>query len=146
MVVYINMYSTGNKNKLIGFTNGCYDILHVGHIRLLEYLRTKCNVLIVGIDSDKRVKELKGAKRPFNNEKDRMLMLKSLRFVDDVYIFNSEQELTEMVKSLQPDIMVVGSDYKNKKVVGSEHAKKIEFFEKVDGYSTTRILQDRLNR
>jgi D-beta-D-heptose 7-phosphate kinase/D-beta-D-heptose 1-phosphate adenosyltransferase len=98
---------------------------------------------LVGIDSDKRVKKLKGPKRPFNNQLDRKFMLESLRMVDDVYIFSSEQELTEMVQLIKPDLMVVGSDYKDKNVVGSQHAKQIEFFEKVNGYSTTRILQNR---
>jgi rfaE bifunctional protein nucleotidyltransferase chain/domain len=128
-----------------GFTNGCYDILHVGHLRLLQYLKNKCEYVVVGIDSDKRVKELKGPDRPFNNEKDRKYMLESLTFVDKVVIFNSESDLINLVLSESPDLMVIGNDYKNRHVVGSEHAKKIEFFEKIDGHSTTRILQHRFN-
>ena len=92
------MWNFGNQhNKVVGFTNGCYDILHVGHLKLLQELNTKCDLVIVGIDSDARVKELKGEDRPFNDENDRRFMLQSLRFVDTVCIFNSEQELTQMV-------------------------------------------------
>ena len=140
------MFSFGKKNNMVGFTNGCFDILHVGHINLIKYLKQNCDFVIIGIDSDNRVKKLKGNDRPFNCQQDRKTMLESLRFVDRVLIFDSEQELTDMVKSINPDLMIVGSDYKNKKVVGSEHAKKLHFFEKLDGYSTTKILQYTSNR
>ena len=140
------MFNIGNPNKMIGFTNGCYDNLHVGHLNLFRYLKERCEIVVVGIDSDKRVKQLKGVNRPFNNQDDRKFMLKSLRFVDEVYIFNTEQELTEMVQSIKPDLMVVGSDYKHKRVIGADYAKKLEFFEKIDGYSTTKILQNRFDR
>ena len=126
---------------MIGFTNGCYDILHVGHLKLLQYLKNRCDYVIVGIDSDQRVKKLKGPSRPFNNQQDRKFMLESLTFVDKVVIFNSEEDLCNLIIAEAPDLMVVGNDYKNRHVVGSEHAKKIEFFEKVSGYSTTKILQ-----
>ena len=135
------MSISGKKANTVGFTNGCFDILHVGHINLIRYLKNRCDLVIIGIDSDRRVKELKGENRPFNKEQDRKLMLQSLRFVDRVYIFDSEQELTEMVESIKPELMVVGSDYKNRRVIGSEHAKSLEFFEKIDGHSTTKILQ-----
>jgi D-beta-D-heptose 7-phosphate kinase/D-beta-D-heptose 1-phosphate adenosyltransferase len=131
---------------IIGFTNGCYDILHVGHIKLFKYLKSKCDYVTIGIDSDLRVKSLKGDTRPFNNQEDRKFMLESLEAVDNALIFNSEEELVEMVKNLSPDLMVVGVEYKEKRVVGSEHAKKLEFFEKIDGYSTTKILQSNSNR
>ena len=140
------MFNFGKKNNMVGFTNGCFDILHVGHINLIKYLKQNCDFVTIGIDSDNRVKKLKGIDRPFNCQQDRKTMLESLRFVDRVLIFDSEQELTDMVKSINPDLMVVGSDYKNKKVVGSEYAKKIHFFEKLDGYSTTKILQYTSNR
>lgn len=129
-----------------GFTNGCYDILHVGHIKLFKYLKSKCDHVIIGIDSDLRVKATKGEDRPFNNQQDRKLMLESLETVDRALIFDSEEELVEMVRNLSPDLMVVGIEYKEKRVVGSEHAKKLEFFEKIDGYSTTKILQSSFNR
>ena len=135
-----NMLNSGT-DEIIGFTNGCFDILHVGHLRLFQFIKENCDVLVVGIDSDRRVKELKGRTRPINSEKDRALMLESLANIDRVYIFDSEDALTTLVKNINPDLMVVGADYKNKRVVGSEHAKKIIFFEKVNEYSTTNIIQ-----
>ena len=140
------MLTSGAPTMIIGFTNGCYDILHVGHIKLFKYLKSKCDYVTIGIDSDLRVKSLKGDARPFNNQEDRKFMLESLEAVDNALIFNSEEELVEMVKNLSPDLMVVGVEYKEKRVVGSEHAKKLEFFEKIDGYSTTKILQSSFNR
>lgn len=139
------MFSFGKNKKSVGFTNGCYDILHVGHLKLFEYLKNNCDRVIVGIDSDKRVKQLKGEERPFNNQNDRQFMLQCLRFVDEVVIFDSEAELEDLVKSIKPQLMVVGSDYRNKRVVGASFAEKLKFFDKIDGYSTTKILQDRPN-
>ena len=130
----------------VGFTNGCYDILHVGHLHLLRYLKSKCDTVVVGIDSDIKVKAMKGPARPFNNQEDRKLMLQSLRFVDYVHIFDTQEELVELVKQTSPDLMVIGDDYKGKNVVGAEHAKKLHFFEKIDGYSTTKIIRHTPNR
>ena len=140
------MFNFGKNNKTVGFTNGCFDILHVGHIKLLQYLKNKSDEVIIGIDSDQRVRELKGQQRPVNSEQDRKFMLESLSCVDSVLIFDSAQELELLIKTISPDIMVVGSDYKDKHVVGGEYAKKLEFFEKVDGYSTTKTLQRSINR
>ena len=125
----------------IGFTNGCFDILHVGHLRLFEFVRERCDTLVVAIDSDSRVKSLKGPSRPFNHQSDRAYMLRSLAAVDNVLIFDSEQELRSIVKELSPDLMVVGNDYRGREVIGSEHAKELKFFEKIDGYSTTKIIE-----
>ncbi len=111
-----------------------------------DYLKNKSDEVIIGIDSDKRVKELKGPHRPINNERDRKLMLESLSFVDSVLIFDSADELELLVKTISPDLMVVGSDYRDRHVVGGEYAKKLEFFEKIDGYSTTRTLQRSTDR
>jgi D-beta-D-heptose 7-phosphate kinase/D-beta-D-heptose 1-phosphate adenosyltransferase len=122
------------------WTNGTFDILHVGHLKLLEFAASFGD-LRVGIDSDKRVKELKGLDRPFNNTEDRKYFLESLKSVKEVVVFDSRQELIDMVKDYQPDIMVIGDDYKDQTVYGSEHAKTLVFFEKVPNYSTTNILQ-----
>ena len=146
MEVSTNMFNFGKSDKMVGFTNGCFDILHIGHIKLFQYLKNKSDEVIIGIDSDMRVKELKGPHRPINNERDRKLMLESLSFVDSVLIFDSADELELLVKTISPDLMVVGSDYKDRHVVGGEYAKKLEFFEKVDGYSTTRTLQRSTDR
>ena len=121
------------------WVNGTFDVLHVGHIKLLEFA-SQFGSLRVGIDTDKRVKELKGADRPFNNQEDRKKMLESIKFVDEVVLFDSREELIKSVKEYSPDIMVVGDDYKGGTVYGSEHAKKLVYFEKLPNYSSTKIL------
>ena len=125
----------------IVWTNGCYDVLHVGHIRLFEYARSLGDALIVGIDSDRRVRELKGGSRPINNERDRREVLLSNRNIEDVVIFDSPEELCNLIKDKEIHTMVVGDDYKNRRVVGSQHAKSVVFFEKISGFSTTNIIE-----
>ena len=123
------------------FTNGCFDILHPGHIKMLEFCASLGGHITVGIDSDSRVKELKGPHRPVNSQEDRKYMLLNLKWVNEVIIFDSDKALTDIVKNLHPAYMVVGSDYYDKKVIGSEHAQNLIFFEKVNEYSTTNIIQ-----
>lgn len=130
----------------IGFVNGCFDILHIGHISLFEFSKSKCDFLIVAIDSDDRIKQNKGSKRPFNNLQDRMKMLASIRFIDEVTYFRTDEQLSDLVKKHNPDVMIVGEEYRDKCVIGSQYAKKILFFRKLDGYSTTKILEDSIDR
>ena len=139
------MQNSGNEIK-IGFTNGCYDILHYGHLQLINFLKLNCDVVLVAIDSDRRVKENKGSDRPVNNQIERAYMLESIEAVDDVFVFDSDEELRNLVRDLEVDLMVVGSDYKHREVIGAEHAMNLIFFEKVDGYSTTKILQSITSR
>jgi len=126
-------------NKII-WTNGCFDVLHVGHIEMLKYAKSLGDILIVGIDSDRRVKSLKGSNRPINNENDRKKMLESIRYVDEVKIFDSEQQLQGLI-SIFAEEMVVGDDYINKRVIGSENVCKVHFFKKLANYSTSKILE-----
>ena len=121
--------------------NGCFDILHRGHIELFKFAKTLGDYLVVGIDSDSRVKDLKGDLRPVNNQEDRKFFLESIKFIDEVVVFETEQQLVEKIGILKPDIMIVGSDYKEKRVVGAENAKKLVFFERIGDYSTTKILE-----
>ncbi len=124
--------------------NGCFDVLHRGHIELFEYcnqISGEYSYIKVGIDSDKRVKELKGETRPINNQDDRRYFLESIKFIDEVVVFDSEKQLINNIKKYSPEIMVVGSDYQNKRVIGSEYAKRLVFFDKVSGYSSTGILE-----
>jgi len=123
------------------WVNGCFDIVHRGHLELFQFAKSKGELLIVGIDSDQRVKTLKGENRPFNNQQDRMYFLESIRFIDQVEVFNTEQELKQKIKNIAPNVMVVGSDYKNKKVIGSKYAEELVFFDRIGGYSTTKILE-----
>jgi D-beta-D-heptose 7-phosphate kinase/D-beta-D-heptose 1-phosphate adenosyltransferase len=121
------------------WVNGTFDVLHVGHLKLLEY-SASFGELRVGIDSDKRVQELKGNDRPFNTTEDRKYFLESLKFVKEVVVFDSREELIGLVKKYQPDYMVIGEDYRDQIVYGSEYTKNLIFFEKVPNYSTTKIL------
>jgi rfaE bifunctional protein nucleotidyltransferase chain/domain len=125
----------------IVFINGCFDVLHRGHIELFKYAKSLGDRLIIGIDSDKRVSELKGPLRPINSEEDRKFFLESIQYIDKVDIFSSEDQLRDLVWLYQPDIMVVGSDYKDKDVIGSEFAKNLIFFDRIGDYSTTNILE-----
>jgi len=122
------------------FTNGCFDVLHRGHLELFEYAKS-LGYLYIGVDSDKKVRRDKGGNRPYNSLDDRVKMLESLRFVDEVRSFDSIQGLKNLIKEIAPDVMVIGSDWRGKKVVGQEHAKELHFFERIEGYSTTNILE-----
>ena len=123
------------------WTNGCYDILHVGHIALFKYAKSLGDKLVVGIDSDKRVKKLKGNDRPFNNENDRKEMLESIRFIDEVVIFNTKKEMCDILVHKNINTMVIGDDYRNKPVTGSDIIKDIVFFKKLGNYSTSNYLR-----
>ena len=126
------------------WVNGCFDIIHRGHIELLKYAKSLGgydSVLFVGIDSDEKVKRDKGDRRPFNKLEDRIAVLSTIRPVDFVYSFDSRQGLEDLIKSIHPDIMVVGEEYRTKGVVGSQYAEKVEFFKRIPGHSTTRILE-----
>jgi len=120
--------------------NGCFDIIHRGHIELFKYAKSLGDYVVVGIDSDKRVKKLKGSSRPVNSQQDRKFLLESISHIDKVVIFDTEDDLISCINLYRPDIMVVGSDYKNKKVIGSEYAKKLMFFDRIADYSTTKIV------
>lgn len=123
------------------FVNGTFDILHTGHLKLLNYAKSLGDYVIVAIDTDERVKEKKGLSRPINNLKNRQLMLLNLKSVDEVFSFGSDEELKNLIKSIKPDIIIVGSDWKNKTVIGSCHASQLIFFNRLDEYSTTKIIQ-----
>jgi D-beta-D-heptose 7-phosphate kinase/D-beta-D-heptose 1-phosphate adenosyltransferase len=123
------------------FVNGTFDILHPGHVQLLNYARSLGDSLIVAIDSDQRVRELKGDNRPINSEDDRKLMLESLRSVDSVWIFNNDQELEDICRLYNP-VMVKGSDYRGRTIIGQQYCKEIVFYDRIEPYSTTRAIQD----
>tara|TARA_R110002110_G_scaffold88427_2_gene230275 strand:- start:248 stop:646 length:399 start_codon:yes stop_codon:yes gene_type:complete len=128
------------------FINGCFDILHRGHLEMFKYGASLGDELVVAIDSDRKVKEAKGPNRPINNIEDRKFMLSSLSYIDRVEVFDSSEELENIVRINAPDIMIVGSDWKGKTIVGGAHAEEIKYFERIDGYSTTQIIQSINNR
>jgi D-beta-D-heptose 7-phosphate kinase/D-beta-D-heptose 1-phosphate adenosyltransferase len=123
------------------FVNGTFDILHPGHVQLLNYARSLGDSLIVAIDSDRRVRELKGANRPINSDDDRKFMLENLRSVDTVWIFDTDQELEDICRLYNP-IMVKGSDYRGRAVIGQQYCKEIVFYDRIEPYSTTRTIQN----
>ena len=130
----------GRQSKII-WTNGCFDVLHRGHIELFKYAKSLGDRLYVGIDTDEKVKRDKGKDRPVNKLNDRKFLLESIKYVDKVFIFNDKEDLESLIKMSEPDIMVIGSDWKGKTVVGEQHAKNLVFFDRIEGYSTTNILE-----
>jgi D-beta-D-heptose 7-phosphate kinase/D-beta-D-heptose 1-phosphate adenosyltransferase len=123
------------------FVNGCFDVIHPGHIQLFEYAKSFGDYLIVAIDSDKKVGEMKGPDRPIFCQEDRARILEAIRYIDVVHIFDSKEELEDLIKIINPDIMIVGSDWKGKEVVGKQYAKEVRFFDRVGEYSTTKTIQ-----
>ena len=123
------------------FVNGTFDILHPGHVQLLNYARSLGDSLLVAIDSDRRVRELKGKDRPINSEDDRKFMLENLCSVDSVWLFDSDQELEDICRLYNP-VMVKGSDYRGRAIVGQQYCKEIVFYDRIEPYSTTRTIQD----
>jgi len=121
------------------WVNGTFDVVHIGHIRLLQYAKSFGN-LRVGIDTDLRVKTLKGKERPYNNLEDRIEFLKSIKWVDDIVTFSKDEELVNQIKMYSPDIMVIGDDYRNKEIIGGEFINKILYFDRIGDYSTSNIL------
>jgi D-beta-D-heptose 7-phosphate kinase/D-beta-D-heptose 1-phosphate adenosyltransferase len=124
--------------------NGTFDILHIGHINLLNYAKSLGDHLLVCIDTDRRVKELKGDDRPINNQYERKFLLENLKSVDEVKLFDSKKELIDNIKEC--DIMVKGSDYFGKSIVGEKYAKKVIYYDRLEGYSTTEKIQSIIDR
>ncbi|BBG66519.1 ADP-heptose synthase /D-glycero-beta-D-manno-heptose 7-phosphate kinase [Hydrogenimonas sp.] len=130
-----------NEGKRIVFTNGCFDILHLGHVKYLEKAKSFGDVLIVGVNSDASVKRLKGESRPVNPQFDRAYLLAALDAVDFVTIFDEDTPY-DLIKAVRPDVLVKGGDYEGKEVVGSDIAKEVRLVDFVDGKSTTGIIEN----
>jgi len=125
--------------KKIVFTNGCFDILHRGHVSYLDIAKSYGDVLILGLNSDASVRALKGESRPINNEEDRGFVLSALESVDFVTVFSDDTPY-ELIKMVEPDVLVKGGDYEGKEVVGSDIAKEVKLVQFVDGKSTTKTI------
>lgn len=128
-----------NGKKII-FTNGCFDILHFGHISYLEKAKNLGDILVVGLNTDRSIKALKGEQRPINSQNDRAAMLAALECVDFVVLFDDDTPLN-LIKELQPDILVKGADYAGKSVVGAEFAGEVRLIEFIEGKSTTNLIK-----
>jgi len=121
--------------------NGTFDILHIGHIRLINFAKSFGSIR-VGLDTDERVREKKGIQRPFNKLEYRMEFISSIAGVDSVVSFGTDDELRNCIKEYEPDIMVIGGEYKYKEIIGLEYVPHIEFFDTIEGISTTKILNN----
>ena len=128
------------------FVNGTFDLLHRGHLELLNFAKSYGEYLIVAIDTDDRVKQKKGSSRPIYNQDERRFFLNMLKPVDQVEMFSSDEELEQLIKGFNPDIMIVGSDWKNKQVIGSQYAKRLIFFDRISDYATTKTIHDIISR
>ena len=128
------------QGKKIVFTNGCFDILHAGHVSVLEFSRSKGDELVVGLNSDESVRRLKGPTRPVNKQADRALVLAALESVSYVCIFNEDTPYN-LIKAVRPDVLVKGGDYKPSEIVGREFAGKVVRFALLQGRSTTGIIK-----
>ncbi len=126
------------SGKTAVFTNGCFDLLHAGHVYSLEKARSLGDYLFLGLNSDASVRRLKGAPRPFNKARDRALVLAALAAVDAVVVFGEDTPL-KLIKALRPDILVKGADYRNGTVVGAEYAGRVALIPLLKGRSTTGL-------
>jgi len=129
-----------NKDRKIIFTNGCFDILHIGHIQYLEKAKSFGDILVLGLNSDSSVKKLKGDNRPINSQADRAYILASLEVVDYVVVFDEDTPI-DLIKLIQPDVLVKGGDYEGKEVVGQNIAKELKLVKFIDDKSTTKTIE-----
>ena len=128
------------------WTNGTFDVLHMGHIKLFREARKLAGptgLVVVGTDSDERIRILKGPTRPINDLFDRVDFLRSIKYIDEVVAFSSEDALIANIKRYSPDIILIGDDYIGKRVVGGEYAKEIIFFPRYGGLSSSKIINDK---
>lgn len=131
------------ERKVIGFTNGCFDIVHAGHVTYLEKAKNLVDVLIVGLNSDESIRRIKGKNRPINSEYDRALVLSALKSVDWVVVFAEDTPL-ELIKAVKPHVLIKGADWKGKGVVGGDFVESyggaVKFIDFLDNRSTTNII------
>ena len=143
----LNKISKIEDKIIIGFTNGCFDLLHEGHLYLIRESKKRCDFLIIGVNSDESVKMLKGEGRPIENQEQRVKNLSKMEEVDAVAIFNTETP-ENIIKYLNPDILLKGGDYNKTDIVGSkfiiENGGSVEVIDLLPGYSTTKIINERM--
>jgi cytidyltransferase-like protein len=135
-------------HKNVIWLNGTFDVLHMGHIKLfqkaheiaIDEFPSFSWEIIVGVDTDERIRETKGGNRPVNNLRNRIDFLNSIKYIDDVFAFNSDQMLNDLIKAHTPKFMVIGDDYKDKPIIGSEYIKEIIYMPRYGGLSSTKII------
>lgn len=132
------------QGKTIAFTNGCFDILHAGHVAYLEKAKRPGRILIVGLNSDRSISRIKGPLRPIVAEKQRAAVLAGLSSVDYITVFNEDTPL-KLIKAVRPDVLIKGADWKNKKVVGEDvvrpYGGRVELIKYLPNFSTTKIIE-----
>ncbi|MFQ3576190.1 MAG: D-glycero-beta-D-manno-heptose 1-phosphate adenylyltransferase [Cytophagales bacterium] len=137
-----------NQGLEVVFTNGCFDVLHLGHVDYLEKAKNLGDKLVVALNTDASVKKLKGEKRPINDEYARCRVIAALGFVDAVILFNEENPLS-LIEEIVPDILVKGKDYSIENIVGAnvviDNGGSVKTIDLVEGYSTTKIIEKMLN-
>jgi rfaE bifunctional protein nucleotidyltransferase chain/domain len=137
----VKLSALRRQGYTIAFTNGCFDLMHLGHVQYLEAAKSKGKrILIVGLNSDKSISAIKGPNRPICPQKSRAAVMASLACVDFVVIFNEETPY-KLIKTLQPDVLIKGADWKGKRVAGDDIVKKVEFIKYIPGFSTTNIIE-----
>tara|TARA_B110000444_G_scaffold255166_1_gene288983 strand:- start:2046 stop:2519 length:474 start_codon:yes stop_codon:yes gene_type:complete len=140
-----NILSFKRKDLIIGFTNGCFDLLHNGHLKLLLESKKKCDYLIVGLNSDTSIKSIKGSNRPIDCEAIRITKLSGLEEVDAIIVFSEENPL-KLIKKINPNILFKGSDYNKKDIIGNEfvveNGGEVVLIDILDGYSTTNTINN----
>ena len=127
------------------WVNGTFDVMHIGHIKLLEQA-SKLGTVRVGLDTDERIKSKKGPTRPVNSLEDRIEFMKSIRYVDSVVSFGSNRELEDRIKEWDADVMVIGDDYKYHEIIGADLVDRVFFFDKIEGKSTSNILKHNISK
>ena len=128
------------QGKTIAFTNGCFDLMHIGHVKYLEQASRANRVLIVGLNSDSSIRKIKGPTRPIVIQESRAAVMAALESVDFVVIFN-EDTPHKIISAIKPDILIKGADWKGKSVAGEDLVKRVEFIKFVEGFSTTNIIE-----
>ena len=134
----------GGLSKMKIWVNGTFDVMHIGHIKLLEHA-SSLGIVRVGLDTDERIKEKKGLNRPVNTLQDRIDFMKSIKYIDSVVSFGSNEELEKRIEEWGTDVMVIGDDYKYHEIIGSQLVERISFFDKIKNKSTTKILNHENN-
>ena len=143
----LNKISEIEHKKVIGFTNGCFDLLHEGHLHLIREAKKRCDFLIIGLNSDESVKILKGESRPIEDQQQRAKNLSKMDEVDAIAIFNTETP-ENIIKNFNPDILIKGGDYNKTDIIGSkfviDNGGSVEVIDLLPGFSTTKIINERM--
>jgi glycerol-3-phosphate cytidylyltransferase len=134
-----------NKNKKIGFTCSCFDLLHAGHILMLEDAKKQCDYLIVGLQTDPTIDRPNSKNKPIQSLEERKIQLEAIKYVDEIIVYETEKDLYNLLNEIIPHIRILGSDYKNKEFTGSDLDIEIYYHNRNHNYSTTNIRKKILN-